>query len=58
MILVLIPTGTTGTIGIVLLGKLWKLVEALIDTHLRAILQMQKVLHSFRDRRETGTAIM
>ena len=37
---------------------LWKVVEELIDTCLRASLQMQDILHRFRDRRGTGTAIM
>ena len=34
------------------------MVEALIHTRLCAILQMNNVLHGFRSRRGTGTAIM
>ena len=37
-VLVLIPKGTTKTRGIGLLETLWKVVEALIDTCLRASL--------------------
>ena len=57
-VLVLIPKGTTDTRGIGLLDTLWKLVEELIDIRLRASLQMHDVLHRFRARRGTGTAIM
>ena len=57
-ILVLIPKGTNDKRGISLLETLWKVVEELIDTCLRASLQMQDILHRFRDRRGTGTAIM
>ena len=34
------------------------MVEALIDTHLRASIHFHDVLHRFRDGRGTGTAIM
>ena len=54
----LIPKSTTDTRGVVLLETLWKVVEALIDTHLRASLQFHYVLHWFQIRRGTGTAIM
>ena len=57
-ILVLIPKGTTDTIGIGMLETLWKVVEALIDTCLRASLQMNNILHGFRKGRGMGTAIM
>ena len=57
-VLVLIPTGTTDTGGIRLLETLWKVVEALIDTRLRASLQMYNVLNGFSARRGTGTSIM
>ena len=56
-ILVLIQKGTTTTIGIVLLETLWEVVEAMIDTRLRFSLHMHDVLHVFRSRRGTGTAI-
>ena len=57
-VLVLIKKGTNDTQVIVLLETLWNIVEALIDTCLRASLQMHDVLHRFRARRGTGTAIM
>ena len=41
-----------------MLETLWKVVEALIDTCLRASLQMQNVLHGFRAGRGTGPDIM
>ena len=56
--LVIIPKGTTDTQGIGLLETLWKVVEALIDTHLRVSLQFHDVLHGFRSGRGTGMAIM
>ena len=57
-ILVLIPKGTTDTRVIGLIETLWKMVEALIDIRLRASLQMHNVLHRFRTKRGTWTAIM
>ena len=57
-ILVLVTKGTTDTRGIGLLEALWKVVEALIGTRFRAILQMHKVLYGFRAGRGTRTAIM
>ena len=57
-VMVLIPKGTTDTRGIGLLETLWKVVEALIDTRLRTILQLNGVLNGFRARRGAGTAIM
>ena len=57
-VLVLIPKGITNIRGISLLETLWKVVEALIDTRLLAILQMHNVLHGFRSGRGMGKAIM
>ena len=57
-VLVLMTKVTTDTLGIGLLETLWKVVEALIDTRLRASLNMHDTLHGFRDGRGTGTAIM
>ena len=57
-VLVLIPTGNTDTWGIGLIKTLWKVVESLIDTHLRVSLQLHDVLNGFRARRGTGTDIM
>ena len=56
-ILVFIPKGTTYTQGIGLLETLWKVVEALIDTRIRASLQFHDNLHKFWARRGTGMAI-
>ena len=57
-VLVLIPKGTTDTRGIVLLYTLWKVVEELIDTRIRASLQMHDISHGFSSGRGTGMAIM
>ena len=57
-ILVLIIKGTLDTRVIVILETLWKVVETLIDTRLRASLQFHDVLHEFRAVRGTATAIM
>ena len=47
-ILFLVPKGTTNTKFIGLLETLWKVVEALIDTRLRASLQMHDAIHRIR----------
>ena len=47
-VLVLIPKGTMNTRGIGLLDTLWKVIEALIDTRLRASLQFHDVIYGFR----------
>ena len=57
-VLVIIPKETTNTWGIGLLDTLWKVVEALIDTHLQASLHMHDILYRFRSRRGTWMAIM
>ena len=57
-ILVLIIKGTLDTRVIVILETLWKVVETLIDTRLRASLQFHDVIHGFRAVRGTATAIM
>ena len=56
-VLFLINKGTTNTRGIGLLDTLWKVVEVLIETCLRASIQFHYVLHGDRSRRGTGTAI-
>ena len=56
--MLLIPKGTTDKRDIDLLDTLWKVVEVLVDTCLRASLQMHNTLHGLRDRIGTGTAIM
>ena len=57
-VLVLIPKGTTNTRDIGLLETLWKVVEALIETSIRASLQMHEIQHGFRAGRGTGAAII
>ena len=57
-VLVLIPKGTTDTWGIGLIETMWKVVEALIDTCLRASLHMHEILHGSRARIGMRTAIM
>ena len=56
-VLVLIPRVITKTRGIGLLETLWKVEEVLIDTYLHASLQLQDVLHGFRDRRGRGMSL-
>ena len=57
-VLLLIPKVNTGTWGIGLLETLWKVVEALIDTCIRARLHLHDVFHVFRERIGTGMSIM
>ena len=57
-ILVLIPKGNTNIQGIGLLETLWKVVEVLVDTRLRASLQMHDVPRGFRYGRGTVTDMM
>ena len=54
----LIHKGITYTWCIVLMETLWKVVEALIDTRLRASLQFHDVLHGFRSGIGKGVTIM
>ena len=53
-VLVLVLKRTTYTRGIGLLETLWKLVEALIDTRLRASLQLYDVIHGLGLNRDGG----
>ena len=53
-ILVLIPKGNTYTWGICLLESMWKVVEVIIDTHLRASVRIYNVLYGFYAGRITG----
>ena len=57
-VLVLTPKGSTDTWGTDLLKTLWNVVEALIDTCLRASIHFHDVLQEFRDRRGMETTIM
>ena len=56
-ILVLILKETTNIRGIDLRENLWKVVEALLETCLRASLKVHNVLHRLRYGRGTGMAI-
>ena len=58
MILVLIPKGDMDTWGIVLLESLWKVVEATIDTRMKASTGIHDFLHGFRAERGMGKAIL
>ena len=58
MILVLTPKGNTNTRGINLLKTLWKLVEATIDTRMRASIRFHKFFHGLCTGRGTGKAIL
>ena len=58
IVLVLITKGTTKTWGTGLLETLWKVVEALIDTRLRANIHMYVVLHRLGYGIGTRTDIM
>ena len=57
-ILVQIPKGNTNTLVVGLLETPWKVVEAIIDTHLRAIIIFHEFLHGFPVGRVMGTDIM
>ena len=46
----------THCIGLVEL--IWKVVEEIINTHLRAIVHLHNVLHRFRTGRGMGTAVL
>ena len=46
-ILVLIPKGNADTRGIGLMESLWKVVEAIIDTHLMESVRLHDVPHRF-----------
>ena len=57
-ILVLTPKGNTDTRGIGLLESLWKVVEVIIDTFLRASVRLHNVLHGLSEGRGTGTTTL
>ena len=57
-ILVLVPNINTNTRGIVLLEKMWKVVEAIIDTRLNASISFHGVLRGFRVDGGKGAAIL
>ena len=45
--MILISKGTEYTHGVVLLEAVWKVVEAVIDTHIKSVVQFHDVLHGF-----------
>ena len=57
-ILILIPKVNTDNLWIGLLGVIWKLMEAIIDTHINNSVTFHDVLHGFRVGMLMGTAIM
>lgn len=59
-VLVLIPKGNDNTAkrGIGLLDLLWKLQESIMNIRITAAVQFHDVLHGFRARRGTGTALI
>ena len=56
--LVLISKGNADTRRIALLEVVWKVVEAVIDTQIKSVVQLHYVLHGFCTGRGIGTAIM
>ena len=57
-ILVFIPKGNTDTRGVGLLERLWKVVKAIIDTHLYFSIHFHNVLPRFRTGGGTRTSTM
>ncbi len=57
VITILIPKGGGGYRGIGLLEPIWKVIERVMDHHLKAII-LHDSLHSCRNRRGMGTAII
>ena len=57
-ILVFIPKGNTDTRGICILETLWKVLEAIIYTCLRASIRSHNVLHGFCVGRGMGKSIL
>ena len=58
ILLLLITKGNADTWGIGLLEVFWKVVEAVIDTQIKSVIQFHDVLHGFCAVRRTGTDIM
>ena len=57
-ILVLIPKGDTDNSGIGLLELLWKVVEAIIDTLLKAGIRLNEIIHGLCSGREMDMVIL
>ena len=56
--LVLIPKGNADTWGVGLLEIVWKVVEVVIDTYIKIVVNFHDVLHGFFTGRGSGTSIM
>ena len=56
--LVLVAKGSIDNRGVGLLYSMWEVVEAIINTHLRASVRLHEVLNGFLTGRLTGTAIL
>jgi Reverse transcriptase (RNA-dependent DNA polymerase)/Ulp1 protease family, C-terminal catalytic domain len=56
--LAVIPKPQGGSRGIGILETLWKVIEAIIDTRISKSVQFHDILHGFRAKRGTGTAII
>ena len=56
--LVLIQKFNTDTQGIGLMEVVWKVVEVVIDTHIKTVVQFHDVLHGFSAGMGTGNSIM
>jgi len=54
----LLPKPNDGARGIGLLGVVWKLMEAIIDTRVKEVIAFHDCLHGFRSGRGTDTAII
>ena len=54
----MIPDGIANTWGIGNLEVLWKVVETIIDTRIKAVVIFHDVLHGLFSNRVTGMAIM
>ena len=54
----LIPKGNLDTRGIGLVEVVWKVVEAMLDTHIKSVVQSHDVSHGYCAGKGTRTAIM
>ena len=50
--------GKFGYLGVVPIKVVWKVVEAMMDTWIKTVVQFHDVLHRFRSGRGSGNAIM
>ena len=57
-VLVPVPKGNADTWGIGLLEVFWKVVETVIETHIKLLVQLHNVLHRFWSGRGMGAAII